>query len=224
MTLINRLFSASASKSHLICLTAIFLLCTIGSFGQTDTLENSGNTFIGANLNLGIYSPMESEIRVEPHHGFLVRPGLSFLFQTKGNSFFKIGVDFANYRSGLIDSTNYYEEYISVPVTFPIVQTSVNKENTDFAVLVGPEISIRSRAGVADSLETNYTVLDEPFGSQLKFGLVTEFSFLVWREKSLHTFGIRASTDLFQSASTVTDWSERNYFTAGFVYSFYFKL
>ena len=222
MKLLQILFRSYITRQ--ICFTAILVSLAVGSYGQADSLQNSANTYFGGNITLGVYSPMQSEITVDPGHGFLVKPGLSFLFETQGNSFFKIGLDYSSYRSAVIDSTSYYEEYISIPITFPVVKTSVNQENIDFAVLVGPEISVRSRAGVADSLETSYTILDEPFGSQLKFGLMTEFTFLVWREKSLHTFGVRASADFFQSASTVTNWNERNYFTAGFVYSFYFKL
>lgn len=162
------------------------------AFGQTDT---GTSVYLGGSLGLSRYTFVQNEIAVSPYYRTNTEVGLTSLIYFNNKLFTKTGLFYTYYRSPFVNNSSTYDEFIQIPILIPFL--TLNHLN----LLIGPQLSVITRQGLANYGDDNYQMINSSFGGLYKFGIVFETNLIRSNDKFLNSIGVKFQIDI--SALTI---------------------
>jgi hypothetical protein len=201
----------------LLVLIAISFSTT--AYGQKDS---STSIYLGGALALSRYTVVEqNDVPVSPYYRTNSEFGIESIFDCRNNLTVKTGFYYTYYRSPFADNISTYDEFIQFPVLFSFLRHKINQDNR-IVLLIGPQLSILSRHGIARTGDINYQIDNSSFGGFYKFGIVFEAGLMSNSNKILNSFGLKLQSDL--PALTIKSNDKLlindNFISLGIYYSF----
>ncbi len=160
-------------------------------FGQSDTCT----TYLGGSLGFSAYTVAQNEIPVTPFYQTNAEAGIVGVLNFKDKFLSKTGIFFTSYRSPFVNNISTYNEFIQIPIIFSFLNIDLGSRK-QINLLIGPQISILTRYGVAKQGEDNYEINKSSFGDLYKFGVVTEAGFFNTNASFLNSFGLKFQMDI----------------------------
>ena len=189
----NHVMCSFLQQLKILCLPFALSVATV-VFGQSDT---STTIYLGGSLGFSAYTVTvaQNEIPVTPFYQTNAEAGIVGVLNFKDKFLSKTGIFFTYYRSPFVNNISTYNEFIQIPIIFSFLNTDLGARK-QINLLIGPQISILTRYGVAKQGEDNYEINKSSFGDLYKFGVVAEAGFFNTNASFLNSFGLKCQMDI----------------------------
>lgn len=176
-----------------VYLVTIVTLISSQAFGQSDT--NVNKIYIGGAFGLSKYTVVQSNVPTSPFSNNNAEVGAVGIIDFKNKVLFKTGLFYSYFRSPFINDVSTYDEFLQLPVLFSFLRHKP-QSSQQLDLLIGPQLSILTRQGLAEQGQDYYHIDNSLFGGFYKVGLVFELSFNNYNNKMLNSLGLKFQLDI----------------------------
>jgi hypothetical protein len=150
--------------------------------------------YVGGELSFTSSLSNQSYLDVNPYYLYQINPGFSAMYINKKNAMFKGNVAFVKDRFKDNAANSYLNDYTQFSFQASVLNSQL-KNNWHQSLSIGFFVNKLNSYGVAQENELKYT-LTEDLGTNLKFGIVSEYSIRCQNSKWLSSITWNAKSDI----------------------------
>lgn len=150
--------------------------------------------YVGGELSFASSLSRDSYLDVNPFYLYQITPGISGMYINKKNTMFKGSVGFIKDRFTDISANSYLNDYTQFSLQASVLNSQL-KNNWHQSLSIGFFMNKLNSYGVAQANELKYT-LTENLGTNVKFGIVSEYSIRCQNSNWLSSITLNTKGDI----------------------------
>jgi len=159
--------------------------------GQSDTITT---VYLGGSIGISRYTVGQDDISVSPYYRTNSEIGIVSIINFKDKLLSKTGLFYNYFRSPFENNVSTYNEFIQLPILVSFLNIDISHRK-QLNLLIGPQVSILTRYGLANFGDDNYAMINS-MGGFYKTGIVFEASCFGEIQSLLNSFGLKFQLDI----------------------------